>query len=159
MSSTRVRRHIEADPTSVALLLADPSAVELWPRLTRAEAAPDGSSQGLVTIEVGSAMGALRLLPPCRTPTAFILRFDFDEVARGDAAERGGAAARGDESRPMRVEGRLELTLSSPSDGDPEAAPATDALLELRADRDLAADAAEFLARVAAAAKRRSHAA
>jgi hypothetical protein len=123
----------------VALLLADPTAVELWPRLTRAHEAP--LAPGVLSIEVGSAAGELRVLPPSRTPTAFILRFDFD----------AGAPA---ESEPLRVEGRLELSAQQAGE-----APATDAILELRTSRDLRADAAEFLARVAAAAENRSHAA
>lgn len=139
MSSIRVRRRIAADPTSVALLLADPTAVELWPRLTRDPEA--AALPGVLSIEVGGAAGELRVLPPSRTPTAFILRFDFDA---------GPAAV----DEPLRVEGRLELSAQAAG-----AAPATDAILELRTARDLRADAAEFLAQVAAAAERRSHAA
>jgi len=133
MSSTRVTRRISADPTSVALLLADPTTAELWPRLSRLESAETGDD--LVGIEVGSIAAGLRVLPPRRTPTAFVLRFDVDTVEQ------------------VHVEGRLELTHT---DSD---ALATDAVLELRAEHDLADDAAEFLRRVAIAAEKRATAA
>jgi hypothetical protein len=93
-----------------------------------------------LVIEVGSASGELRLLPPSRTPTAFVLRFDFDAATTGE---------------PLRVEGRLELSWATPGN----ATPTTDALLELTTQRDLGHDAAEFLDRVAEAAERRARAA
>jgi len=46
-------RHIDADPTSIALLLAGPGARELWPAST-------------VAVE-----------PPHRTPTGFVARFSW----------------------------------------------------------------------------------
>lgn len=122
MLCTRVSQRIGADPTSVALLLADPATAALWPRLARDESG-------------ATAVAGLRVLPPQRTPTAFVLRFDV------------GSA------QLCHVEGRLELshvgahTLT------------TDAVLELRSEGDLAADAAEFLRRVAAAAEQRAYAA
>ncbi|MDX6275493.1 MAG: hypothetical protein QOJ92_2703 [Frankiales bacterium] len=147
LSSTRVSRRIVADPTSVALLLADPATVELWPRLHRSAASlqRDGDV-GLVTIEVGSSLGELRLRPPSRTPTAFVLRFDVDCGIASSGPVAGAT---------QRVEGRLVLSLVSPGAG----APATEAVLDLTADRDLAEDAAEFLGRVARAAEQRARAA
>lgn len=133
MSSTRVIRRIGADATSVALLLADPTTVELWPRLSRLDR--DASADDVVDIAIGSTEAGLRVLPPHRTPTAFILRFDVDTAER------------------LHVEGRLEL---SQVGVEP---PATDAVLELRCERDLVADADEFLRRVAIAAELRASAA
>lgn len=130
MSSTRVTQRISADPTSVALLLADPTTAELWPRLSRLDS---DAAQDTVGIAVGSTAAGLRVLPPQRTPTAFVLRFDVDT------------------DEPLHVEGRLELSHTDTL--------ATDAVLELRSERDLADDAAEFLRRVALAAEKRSRAA
>lgn len=128
--STTVSRQIAADPTSVALLLADPTSAELWPRLSRRE--PAGAAGDVVDIAVGGTEAELRVLPPRRTPTAFVLRFDVDTA------------------EALHVEGRLEL---SPTDAQPVA---TQAVLELRCERELVADAEEFLRRVARAAERRA---
>lgn len=132
MFSTRVTQRIGADPTSVALLLADPTTAELWPRLARLKS---DAAQDTVDIAVGSTAAGLRVLPPQRTPTAFVLCFDVDTA------------------KLQHVEGRLELSHTGAE------ALATDAVLDLRSDRDLAEDAAEFLRRVAIAAEKRSRAA
>lgn len=133
MSSTRVTQRISADPTSVALLLADPTTVELWPRLSRLDSA--AGAEDVVDIAVGRTEAGLRVLPPRRTPTAFVLRFDVDTAEQ------------------LHVEGRLELSQTDSAPGG------TDAVLELRSERDLVADAEEFLRRVAEAAERRASAA
>ena len=67
---TRVARVIAADPTSTALLMAGPSAIELWPTARRVGAA---GRRALVEAEPGRA--AVRALPPRRTPTAYVSRF------------------------------------------------------------------------------------
>lgn len=77
---TRVVRRIGADPTSTALLLAGPAAMELWPGVRRVgevggralvEAELDARDQA----EPGPTAAAVRALPPRRTPTSFVTRF------------------------------------------------------------------------------------
>ena len=83
MSSTRTRaeRRIRADPTSTALLLAGPSALELWPGVRRI-----AEVGGRVLVELdpvtaatsGPATAAsVTARPPRRTPTAFVTRFGW----------------------------------------------------------------------------------
>lgn len=78
---TRVTRRIAADPTSTALLLAGPSALELWPGVRRV-----GRGGGAVEAELasprpqdgGATAATVRALPPRRTPTAYVTRFTWD---------------------------------------------------------------------------------
>ena len=76
-----VTRRIGADPTSTALLLAGPAALELWPGVRRV-----GEVGGRVLVEAdlgtaptgtaGAATAASVLArPPRRTPTSFVTRF------------------------------------------------------------------------------------
>ena len=97
---TRVRifRRIGADPTSTALLLAGPTALELWPgvrrvgevggralveaELSAARAEDDSVSTGAVStgaVPTGAAPTAASVTawPPRRTPTAFVTRFSW----------------------------------------------------------------------------------
>ena len=78
---TRVTRRITADPTSTALLLAGPTALDLWPGVRRV-----GSLDGRLVVEAELDVAAsederrptcatVRALPPRRTPTAFVTRF------------------------------------------------------------------------------------
>jgi len=73
----RVTRAISADPTSTALLLAGPTAMDLWPGLRRV-----GEAEGRVLVEAElnqgemATFGAVRALPPRRTPTAYVTRFE-----------------------------------------------------------------------------------
>ena len=142
---TRVTRRIDADPTSTALLLAGPTAVDLWPGVRRT-----GEQAGRVLVEVpGSEEGsdlqvAVRALPPLRTPTAYVTRFDWE----------------GEQVPPVRA----RLTLAYAPTGT--STPATHAALELEvtdevtyAGRSLAAMAEEFLANLARAAETRNRAA
>ncbi len=75
--TTRVGRTIAADPTSTALLLAGPTAIDLWPGLRRT-----GERDGRVLVETAwTSVGALsagqvRALPPRRTPTAYVTLFE-----------------------------------------------------------------------------------
>ena len=75
---TRVSRRIAADPTSTALLLAAPAAVELWPGVRRVGEAGDRT---LVETEVlpggPTTAAAVRALPPRRTPTSYVTRFEW----------------------------------------------------------------------------------
>ncbi|MCU1592069.1 MAG: hypothetical protein JWP11_3325 [Frankiales bacterium] len=73
---TRADRRIAADPTSTALLLAGPAALELWPGVRRV-----GVVAGRVLVEaeipdqrVPTAATVL-VRPPRRTPTSFVTRF------------------------------------------------------------------------------------
>lgn len=77
----RVARRICADPTSTALLLAGPAALELWPGVRRIG---EVGGRALVEAELDVARdeaeraptaASVRALPPRRTPTAFVTRF------------------------------------------------------------------------------------
>jgi hypothetical protein len=153
------RRRISADPTSAALLLAGPSAVELWPGAELDSSGPD--DQIRVTVDLppallpasGRVAVLVRSLSPRRTPTSFVVRFTFG--AAGFPAVRGELAL----GYAPVVEGEL---------------PATDAELRLTVDDPGAATQAVpldrfvavvgelaevFLANLAAAAEGRSRAA
>ena len=74
---TRVSRRIAADPTSTALLLAGPTALDLWPGLRRVG---DAGGRVLVEAEIppGTATAAtVRALPPQRTPTSYVTKFEW----------------------------------------------------------------------------------
>ena len=84
---TRVGRRIGADPTSPALLLAGPAAMELWPGVRRvgevggralveAEVRVPGAARPAGAQRVATA-ASVRALPPRRTPTAFVSRFTW----------------------------------------------------------------------------------
>ncbi len=77
----RLVRRIDAVPTSTALLMAGPSALELWPGVRRvaavrgralveAELPVDGSSARTTAATVTAE-------PPRRTPTSFVTRFSW----------------------------------------------------------------------------------
>ncbi len=76
MSTTTTRRRIAADPTSTALLLAGPAAVELWPD-TRRTGQQAGRLRVVTELPDGSSEVTVRALPPQRTPVAFVSRFDI----------------------------------------------------------------------------------
>ena len=76
-------RRIAADPTSTALLLAGPSALELWPGVRRVG---DAGGRALVETELPGASldgtplptaATVTAHPPRRTPTAFVTRFSW----------------------------------------------------------------------------------
>jgi hypothetical protein len=71
-----VRRRIAADPTSTALLLAGPTALELWPGLRRV-----AEVSGRVVVEADihdtARAASVRALPPQRTPTSYLTRFEW----------------------------------------------------------------------------------
>jgi hypothetical protein len=80
---TRVTRRIHADPTSTALLLAAPTALDLWPGVRRV-----GTRDGRLLVEAELAVSAseaerrptpasVRALPPRRTPTAYVTSFTW----------------------------------------------------------------------------------
>ena len=149
---TRVERRIGADPTSTALLLAGPTALELWPGVRLV-----GEVGGRVLVEavlssVADAgepvptAASVRALPPKRTPTSFVTRFAWTGPGL-----------------PV-TEGTLTLAYAPGADG----APSTSAALVLestgvvgsRVDAPaLTAMAEEFLANLARAAESRNRAA
>jgi hypothetical protein len=75
-TATRVSRRIAADPTSTALLLAGPTALELWPGLRRV-----AEVSGRVVVEADihdtARAASVRALPPQRTPTSYLTRFEW----------------------------------------------------------------------------------
>lgn len=149
---TRAVRRIGADPTSTALLLAGPSALELWPGVRRI-----GEVGGRVLVEAeltpardepgrAPTAASVRALPPRRTPTAFVTRFAWSGPGL-----------------PM-TDGTLTLGYAPGADGTPS----THAALTLDSvgvvgsqvdSRTLSAMAEAFLANLARAAESRSRAA
>lgn len=148
---TRVTRRITADPTSTALLLAGPAALELWPGLRRI-----GEDGGRVLVEAdvvparaddaAPPTATVRAQPPRRTPTAYVTRFSWDGPGLPQTA------------------GQLTLAYAPTGDGTP----VTHAVLTLDsthvdlgpgAQLDLATMAEGFLTNLARAAEARSRAA
>lgn len=148
---TRVVRRIGADPTSTALLLAGPAALELWPGVRRIS---EVAGRALVEAELGTGReqrgqvptASVRALPPRRTPTSFVTQFAWSGP-----------------DLPV-TDGTLTLAYAAGTDG----APSTSAVLELNST-DLAASlldagalvamAEGFLVNLARAAESRSRAA
>ena len=96
MPTITAERRFAADPTSAALLLAAPTAVELWPGVRRVDAATSLAADpspvapgedriqvelvlpaGLVAADSAPAAAVVHARAPRRTPTSFVLRFDF----------------------------------------------------------------------------------
>lgn len=74
---TRVTRRIAADPTSTALLLAGPTAFELWPGV---RLVAEVSGRMVVETDLAPdrpATASVRALPPQRTPTSYVTRFEW----------------------------------------------------------------------------------
>lgn len=75
---TRAARSIAADPTSTALLLAAPTALDLWPGVRRVGVVAD---RVLVEADIPeqrlSTAATVRVHPPRRTPTSFVTRFEW----------------------------------------------------------------------------------
>ncbi len=149
---TRVVRRIGADPTSTALLLAGPAALELWPGVRRVG---EVGGRALVEAELVAAReegecvptaASVRALPPQRTPTSFVTRFAWT-----------GPGLPG-------TDGTLTLAYAPGADGTPSthAALTLDSagLEDSRVDaRTLEAMAEGFLANLARAAESRNRAA
>ena len=148
---TRVSRRIAADPTSTALLLAGPAAMELWPGVRRVG---DAGNRVLVEADLpadrGATAAAVRALPPRRTPTSYVTRFDWAGLGL-----------------PVTT-GTLTLSYACTADREADTAAATDAALTLDSDGlsgsrldavRLEELAGGFLANLAVAAESRSRAA
>lgn len=111
MANIVVRRRVATDPTSTALMLAGPSAFELWPGIE-----PVGETEGHLHLAVPGVDDDVRvdveLLAPSRTATGFVLRF----AGQGNNREVPGelrlhAASDGD------FQTDAELWLGYPDDG------------------------------------------
>lgn len=148
---TRVARQIDADPTSTALLLAGPTALDLWPGVRRV-----GEAGGRLLVEArlrdavcsdepATTAATVRALPPRRTPTSYVTKFAWTGP-----------------SLPVTT-GELVLTYAPGAHG-----PATTAVLTLDSadvqvsalrEDDLLEMSAGFLDNLARAAEERSRAA
>ena len=143
---TRVTRRIAADPTSTALLLAGPTAFELWPGVRRV-----ADVGGRVVVETDlpqqrTAAVSVRALPPRRTPTSYVSRFEWAGPGLPETtASLTLAYAPGPDGE---IGTHAALVLDS-SGFDPR-------VLDAKA---LTRMAEEFLANLARAAELRSHAA
>ncbi len=146
---TRVVRRIGADPTSTALLLAGPAALELWPGVRRVGVV---GGRALVEAEIVAqdtpvpTPACVRALPPQRTPTSFVTRFAWT-----------GPGLPG-------TEGVLTLAYAPGADGSPSTHAAltldSDGLEDSQVDAGtLEAMAEGFLANLARAAESRNRAA
>ena len=162
MSSTRVRvtRRISAEPTSTALLLAGPTALELWPGVRRVG---EVGGRALVEAELpvsqaeferSPTAAAVTARPPHRTPTAFVTRFDWTgpglPVTRGvlTLSYAPVMQALREVPRPARSTTVAELVLDA------------DGLQQSRMDEQALIGMAEgFLGNLARAAERRRSAA
>lgn len=150
-----VERRIGADPSSTALLLAGPSAVDLWPGVERiVQADGKGFVEAELRLVPPAADGkplrtaaSITARPPKRTPTSFVTSFTWS------GADLPGTT------------GELTLTYGPAAAGPEDATvPSTDARLVLDAagleDSPLDADALQemaegFLANLATVAEER----
>ncbi|MCW2692248.1 MAG: hypothetical protein JWM67_852 [Mycobacterium sp.] len=151
MTVVVARRSIAADPTSTALLLAGPSAVDLWPAARRLDEGRDGRYRLLIELPGHAAPVAvtLRASAPARRPTGFVWTLHLEPV--GLPAATGTLTLRYSGDGPgMATEAQLRLEQADPDDqrGD---------TISLLQDADGLAQA--FLGNLATAAESRSRAA
>jgi hypothetical protein len=151
MATISVDRAIAADPTGTALLLAGPTALDLWPGVTRVGGVP---GRMLVDADVPalasrSARVCVRAEPPRRLPTSYVTRFAFD--GGGLPATEGAVTLSYDAAPGARAATRavLTLTFEAPEGGAEH----------VRVTAAFRAMADGFLANLAAAAEQRSSAA
>jgi hypothetical protein len=110
-SRIRATRQISADPTSTALLLAGPAALELWPGVRRVGAVAGRALVEAVIPEQRLSTAATVLVdPPRRTPTSFVTRFEWvgPSLPR-TTGELTLAYAAGDDGPTTRAEVVLEI--------------------------------------------------
>jgi hypothetical protein len=149
MATITVERAIAADPTGTALLLAGPTAYDLWPGATRVEGSPGELWVDAPALAARAALVHVHAVPPRRLPTAYVTRFGFG----GDALpETSGAvtltyAAAAD--APAATRAVLTLTWT----------PAGSCSERGRVAAAFRAMADGFLANLAAAAEERAYAA
>lgn len=109
MPTLRLERRVTADPTSTALRLSAPTAVELWPGVRRI-----GEIDGRLLVEaqapVGTAEVTVRAWAPRRTPVAFVIRFSLAPSAGEPVPHvEGTLVLRYDTAQSTRAELALEL--------------------------------------------------
>jgi hypothetical protein len=116
-----VSRRIAADPTSTALLLAGPIALELWPGVRRV-----AEVGGRVLVETdlereGAVVPVAAIVtaePPHRTPTAFVTRFSWtSSMLSPVSGVLTLSYAPGGNGTPS-TRAALQLELEQPADGD-----------------------------------------
>ena len=147
-------RRIAADPTSTALLLAGPAALDLWPGVRRV-----AEIGGRVLVETDLATGSGAAVPvaavvsaeaPRRTPTAFVTHFSWTSSALPP------------------VDGVVTLSYAPGGEGTPSTSASLRLDVEPSADDDrgaaqraavLTAMAEQFLSNLARAAEQRRSAA
>jgi hypothetical protein len=158
MARISVERIIRADPTSTALLLAGPSAMDLWPGVQRRVDSPDGRAV-VVDANVPTwgahatpAEAVVRARPPRRTPTAYVSEFSFSGPGLPDTT--GVLTLIYEPAGDMLHATSALLSLEFRAlDGDGKV------LDRVRAARALRGLAAGFLDNLATAAEQRSYAA
>jgi hypothetical protein len=75
---TCAERRIAADPTSTALLLAGPAALELWPGVRRIGTVADRVLvEALIPDQRVPTAATVRISAPRRTPTSYLTRFEW----------------------------------------------------------------------------------
>lgn len=151
-----LRQRIAADPTSPVLLLAAPSAAEMWPGLTLTSTAVDEQLRVAVRLPADVAAagalpvaltGVVHAAPPRRTPTAYVLHFTFD--ATGLASTSGTLTLSyepGESEHVTETMAHLAFGLPAP-------------FATARSSAAISSAARRFLATLAAAAEARSRAA
>jgi hypothetical protein len=147
-------RRIAADPTSTALLLAGPVALELWPGVRRIA---EVGGRVLVEIDLPREGGAVPVAaivaaePPRRTPTAFVTRFSWtSSVLPPVSGSLTLSYAPGGHGAPS-TRAALQLEVEQPADGDDTRTASRAALLSAMAEG--------FLDNLAGAAEQRRSAA
>lgn len=147
-------RRIAADPTSTALLLAGPAALDLWPGVRRvAEVGGRVLVETDLTTEGGGQVPVAAVVSaeaPRRTPTAFVTRFSWTSSALPpvDAVLTLSYAPGGHGTPSTSASLRLDVEL--PADGGPGTAHRTAVLTGMAED---------FLDNLARAAEQRRSAA
>jgi hypothetical protein len=146
MSRLTVERLIAADPTSTALLLAGPTALDLWPGVTRV-----GGSPGALLVDASvpalaarTARVLVRAVPPRRLPTSYVTRFAFG----GDGLPETEGSIALTYAGPLSTTAVLCLAWAGPATAEGR-----------RVTAAFHAMAEGFLANLAAAAEERSDAA
>ena len=147
MATITVGRVIGADPTSTALLLAGPTAFDLWPGVTRL--APGLVEAAVPALAARAARLRVHALPPRRQPTSYVTRFGFAGDALPSTEGVVTLAYATSETVPVATRATVELTYDAPAGAAGRARVAA-------AFRSMAAG---FLDNLAAAAEARADAA
>ena len=114
----RVTREIAADPTSTALLLAGPSAMDMWPGLRRIGTV-DGLVRAEAPVSTQTADVLVRAEPPRRLPTSFVTNFAFTatEANQAEVPDADGTLTLQYSERDGEVSTHAVLELTPRGDG------------------------------------------